>query len=69
MRDVIKEHLQNLIELKGEYTAIREMRKHIAWYVHGQKGATDIRRNANIIEDKDGMLELIDRAFSNYYNI
>ena len=38
-------------EYKGEYTAIREMRKQIAWYIKGMPNATNIRNEINKIEN------------------
>lgn len=32
-------HLEMVCALKGEYTGVREMRKHIAWYIRGLPGA------------------------------
>ena len=50
-RDMILRHLDMLIDFKGEYTAVREMRKQIAWYVKGLAGATEFRNTVNKIED------------------
>ncbi|MEN6391196.1 MAG: tRNA dihydrouridine synthase DusB [Syntrophomonas sp.] len=36
-------HMEMLCALKGEYTGVREMRKHIAWYVRGLPGAARLR--------------------------
>lgn len=44
-------HTKMLIELKGEYIAVREMRKHISWYTKGMKNSSKIRRDINQIED------------------
>ena len=41
---MIKRHAEMLVAEKGEYTAIREMRQHIAWYSAGFKGAASLRR-------------------------
>ena len=38
------------IQNKGEYTALREMRKHVAWYTAGMHGAAELRRKACAIE-------------------
>lgn len=46
-------HYDMLIKEKGEYTAIREMRKHVAWYVKGMKNATVIRNQINTYENYD----------------
>lgn len=41
------EHLRRMVEAKGEYIAIREMRKHIAWYLKGIRNAAQIRGQIN----------------------
>ena len=46
----ILKHYEMLIEEKGEYTAVREMRKHIAWYVKGMPEAASFRTKINQIE-------------------
>lgn len=38
---------------KGEYAAVREMRKHVGWYIKGVPGAASIRQNVNKIDDID----------------
>ena len=40
---MILRHTTMLISQKGEYTALREMRKHIGLYIRGFKNATDAR--------------------------
>lgn len=50
IRDMILRHASMLIAFKGEYTAMREMRTHICFYVSGMRYANDIRRNINHIE-------------------
>ncbi|MGG6312094.1 tRNA dihydrouridine synthase DusB [Paenibacillus macerans] len=36
-------HMDRLAALKGEHVAVREMRKHLAWYLKGLKGAARIK--------------------------
>ncbi|SMF62179.1 tRNA-U20-dihydrouridine synthase [Paenibacillus barengoltzii] len=36
-------HMDRLAALKGELVAVREMRKHLAWYLKGLKGAARIK--------------------------
>ena len=57
--DMILRHLDMLVEFKGEYTAVREMRKQIAWYVKGFPGATEFRNLINKIEDVDELKKVI----------
>lgn len=61
---VIKEHFDLLLKEKGEYTATREIRKHIAWYVKGLKHATVIRDEINKVETK----EQFEKILSEYFN-
>ena len=51
--DVILEHFDLLLKEKGEYTATREIRKHIAWYVKGMPNATVIRDKINSVETEE----------------
>jgi tRNA-dihydrouridine synthase B len=41
--DMIVRHMQMLVELKGEYTGLCEMRKHIAWYIKGTRNSAHIK--------------------------
>ena len=43
-------HLKLAIEEHGEYVAVREMRKHIAWYLKGLRGSARLRDEINKIE-------------------
>lgn len=52
-----------LISEKGEYTAVREMRKHIAWYVKGMKEATSLRNQVNLLESFIEVEELLRNYF------
>lgn len=57
--DMILRHARMLIAYKGEFTAIREMRKHTAWYVTGLPYATDIRNRINYVESIEEMEEML----------
>ena len=43
-------HLKLAVEEHGEYVAVREMRKHIAWYLKGLRGSARLRDEINKIE-------------------
>ena len=45
VREMMLRHARMEIELRGEYTGIREMRKHIAWYTTGMPHSAKLRRN------------------------
>ena len=52
-------HLQDLTELKGEYAAVREMRKHVGWYLKGVPGAAAFRGMVNNITDSNELIKAI----------
>ena len=49
--ELMKRQLDMMEEEKGEYAAVREMRKHVGWYIKGVHGAASIRQNVNKIDD------------------
>ncbi|MBC7960730.1 MAG: tRNA dihydrouridine synthase DusB [Vallitaleaceae bacterium] len=52
MKTVMR-HAHMLVAAKGEYIAMREMRKHVAWYTKGLKNSSKMRNEINQIEDMD----------------
>lgn len=50
IKAMILRHTRMLIDFKGEYTGLREMRTHICFYVSGMRHANAIRRKINTIE-------------------
>ena len=46
-------HFELEVELFGEKRGVLEMRKHIAWYVHGMKGAARFRESINLLQGAD----------------
>lgn len=62
-RDVILEHFDLLLKEKGEYTATREIRKHISWYVKGMENATAIRNKINSLESEEEFREILKEYF------
>lgn len=59
--NMIKRHLELLIEFKGEYIGIREMRKHAAWYTKGMAGGAKLRDMFNKCENKEEFLEITEK--------
>ena len=45
--DMLLRHLYALVDFKGEYVAVREMRKHFGWYMAGERNASVLRREVN----------------------
>ena len=63
--NVILEHYNLLEEEKGEYTATREIRKHIAWYVKGLPNASVIRDKINAVQSTEEFKEILKEYFEN----
>ena len=60
---VIKKHIELELQEKEEITAIREMRKHIAWYTKNMPNSSEFRNEINKIEDKDELIEKVEDFF------
>lgn len=52
-------HARLQLEYKGEYMGIREMRKHVAWYVKGLHGAARLRDEINKVESYEGLENIL----------
>ena len=61
---IILEHFELLLKDKGEYTATREIRKHISWYVKGMTNATIIRNKVNTIETAEDFRKVLKEYFT-----
>lgn len=59
IREMILRHARMQIEIKGEFTGIREMRKHVAWYTAGMRHSAGLRRESNLIADYQALEELL----------
>ncbi|MGN1185100.1 MAG: tRNA dihydrouridine synthase DusB [Oliverpabstia sp.] len=60
VKTIIVRHAQLQIQYKGEITAMREMRKHVAWYTAGYPHSARLRAAVNEIETLDELLKMIE---------
>jgi len=60
VRDIILRHALLSVEVKGLYTGMREMRKHVAWYTTGFPGSAKLRNRVNEIENMDDLHHLLE---------
>ena len=56
----MKEHLELLIKLKGEYVGVREARKHVAWYTKGMHGGATLRAEIFKTETSEKLISVIE---------
>ena len=62
--EIIKEHINLAIKEKGDI-AVKELRKHIAWYTKNMKDSSEFRNSINKVEDKNELLLKIEEYFEN----
>lgn len=63
MKEVILKHAKMQLECKGEYTGIREMRKHISWYTKGMPNSARLRNEINNIETFEQLYVCVEKLF------
>lgn len=63
-RRVIRMHYERMLASRPQHVAVREMRKFIAWYLHGMRGASRIRVEINRINDPGEALGLLEQFFA-----
>lgn len=59
-------HLDRLVALKGEHVAVKEMRKHMAWYLKGLPGAARVKDVIMEQTKRDEMVETLQRFVENW---
>ena len=58
--DMIKKHVNYLLEIKPEKVALLEMRSHAAWYFKGVENASKIRSELSKIKTKEELFNILD---------
>lgn len=60
---IIKEHIDLEMIEKGEYVGVREMRKHICWYLKNLPNSSQVRQTINMLESKDEVITTLEQYF------
>jgi tRNA-dihydrouridine synthase B len=60
--EIIKQHIDLAVKEKGEI-AIKELRKHIAWYTKNLKNSSEFRNDINKIETEKELIDKIEEYF------
>ncbi len=64
VRTTIERHARMQMEEKGEYTGVREMRKHLSWYTAGYPNSAKYRQMINGMETMEELLHSLDMVFT-----
>jgi nifR3 family TIM-barrel protein len=57
--DIAILHMDRLIDLKGEHVAVKEMRKHLAWYLKGLPGTARVKDRVMEEASRDKMVHIL----------
>ena len=57
---MIHHHTELMLQYKGEFTTVREMRKHIAWYTEGYPDSSKLRGKVNTAGSIEELYALVD---------
>lgn len=63
IKQTVKRHAALQLSAKGEYTGVREMRKHLSWYTAGIPHSAKFRQMINGMETMEELLEGLDKIF------
>lgn len=63
IKQTVKRHAALQLSAKGEYTGVREMRKHLSWYTAGIPHSAKYRQMINGMETMEELLEGLDKIF------
>lgn len=63
IREMILRHAKLQLACKGEYTGIREMRKHVSWYTAGLPHSARLRQSVNMVESFEELRRLVEEEF------
>ena len=61
--EMILRHAALQLEYKGEYTGVREMRKHLSWYTVGMPHSAHFRQTINTMEKMDELIRGVQEIF------
>ena len=63
-KEIVLEHARLQLQYKGEYTAVREMRKHLAWYTAGMPHSARFRQMINSMDSREELIAGIETIFA-----
>jgi tRNA-dihydrouridine synthase B len=68
IHDIMREHIDGIIDHYGESTGVKIARKHMAWYSKGLHDSADFRVRVNQTESASDMHRVVDAYLYPFYN-
>jgi len=62
-KEIILRHAELQLQYKGEYTGVREMRKHLSWYTVGMPHSARFRQTINSMESMEELIQGVETIF------
>lgn len=59
--DIATDHMDRLIDIRGERIAMMEMRSHMTWYMKGLPGAAVVKREIVQVAKRNEMVDLLNK--------
>jgi tRNA-dihydrouridine synthase len=53
-------HMDRLIALKGEHVAVKDMRKHFAWYLKGLRGSAEVKNRIMEVTERKQVAAILE---------
>jgi len=66
LKEMMIQHLDSLVELKGERTAVLEMRSHGPWYLKGIEHASHLRKQLSQARTRDEFKMYVEAFFNEH---
>jgi len=66
IKEMMIQHLKSLVELKGERTAVLEMRSHGPWYLRGMNHASTLRKQLSQAQTEKQFIDYVEEFFNMY---
>ena len=63
-KNMIQEHYERMIRCLPKHVAVREMRKHIGWYLHGMRDAAKVRAAINRCPEPETVFTMLNNFFA-----
>lgn len=69
IKETVLQHADLQLQYKGEFVGVREMRKHLSWYLKGFEGAAALRKQINEMETFAELRAIVEKIYGSTQTI